>query len=71
MAESVKSLPQEVLDLIDVRLWNVKEMKGILRKSELGAPAIPGIAIDNDMVFISVIPTQEELIQAIMKKMSR
>lgn len=68
MVESVKVLPQEILDLIEVRVWNVKELPGIERKSELRARCIPSIAIGHEVVFESTIPPQEELIDAIKKR---
>jgi len=65
MAEAVKVLPQEVQDAIEVRIWNVKALDGIIRKGELGSKCIPSIAINNNMVFESGIPLQEDLITAI------
>jgi len=65
MAEAVKVLPQEIQAIVEVRIWNVKTLDGIIRKRELGSKCIPSIAINNNMVFESGIPLQEELITAI------
>ncbi|MEW6274740.1 MAG: hypothetical protein AB1556_06450 [Bacillota bacterium] len=69
--EAVKALPPEIREKIDLRVWNVKTREGIKRKSELGAKCIPGIAVDNEMVFESTIPAQEDLIAAICRRRSR
>lgn len=69
MAESVKALPAEIQELIDTLYWNVKNPEGIARKKELGAPVIPAIAIEGEVVFLSFIPPQEELIEAIRKRL--
>lgn len=68
MAESVKFLPPEIQDIIEVRVWNVKELPGIERKAALGARGIPSIAVGLEMVFESVIPTREDLIAAILER---
>ena len=70
MAETVKALPEEIKEVLDVRIWNVKRLEGIVRKNELGAVGIPCIAIDEEVVFSSMIPPQEELIEAIMKRLA-
>jgi len=70
MAESVKVLPPEIQDLIEVRIWNVKEPQGINRIKELGARVVPCIAINDEVVFQSGIPQEEELITAIRERLS-
>jgi len=70
MAETVKALPEEIKEVLDVRIWNVKRLEGIVRKNELGAVGIPCIAVDEEVVFSSMIPPQEELIEAIMKRLA-
>ena len=69
MVQSVKVLPKEIQDVIEVRIWNVKELEGIKRKRELRARAVPSIAIDYEVVFQSGIPQHEELISAITKRL--
>ncbi len=49
--ESGKVLPKEVQGLMDVRIWNVKEFRGITRRKELRAQVVPAIAINGEVVF--------------------
>jgi hypothetical protein len=70
MVQSVKVLPTEIQEVIEVRLWNVKELQGIKRKKELRAKAVPSIAINEEVVFQSGIPQHEELIDAIRERLS-
>jgi hypothetical protein len=69
MVQAVKVLPNEIQELIVVRLWNVKELQGIQRKKELRAKAVPSIAINEEVVFQSGIPQHEELISAIRERL--
>jgi hypothetical protein len=59
-----------VQDLIEVHIWNVKELQGIIRKKELRAKVVPSIAINGEVVFQSGIPQHEELISAIQERLS-
>lgn len=68
MVQSVKVLPKEIQDVIDVRLWDVKTLEGIKRKKALGARAVPSIALNEEVVFESGIPQHEELISAIRER---
>ena len=69
MVQAVKVLPQEIQEVIDIRIWNVKQLEGIKRKKELRAKAVPSIALNNEVVFCSGIPQQEELILAIRERL--
>lgn len=71
MAEAVRVLPQEIQDGIEVFIWNVKTLEGINRKLELGARVIPALALNNEVVYESTIPSQDELIAAILKRKGR
>ena len=71
MVESVKVLPQEIQDVIEVNIWNVKQLEGIKKKKELGAKTVPSIAVDGKVVFQSGIPQHDELIAAIRERVSR
>ena len=68
MVESVKVLPEEVQQLMDIHIWNIKELKGIIRKKELRAKVVPAIAINGEVIFQSGIPQHEELIMAIRER---
>jgi len=71
MVESVKILPKEIQDVIEVNIWNVKQLEGIKKKKELRAKAVPSIAVDGRVVFQSGIPPHDELIAAIRERISR
>ncbi|MGA3118739.1 MAG: hypothetical protein ABSF90_30490 [Syntrophobacteraceae bacterium] len=71
MVESVKILPKEIQDIIEVNVWNVKQLAGIKKKKELGAKAVPSIAVDGRVMFQSGIPQHDELIAAIRERVSR
>jgi len=71
MVESVKVLPKEIQDIIEVNVWNVKQLEGIKKKKELRAKAVPSIALDGRVVFQSGIPQHDELIAAISERVSR
>jgi hypothetical protein len=70
MVESVKVLPKEIQDLIEVNIWNVKQLEGIKKKKELRAKTVPSIAVDGRVVFQSGIPQHDELIAAIRERLS-
>ena len=65
MVESVKVLPKEIQDIIEVNIWNVKQLEGVKKKKELRAKAVPSIAVDGRVLFQSGIPQHDELIAAI------
>jgi len=71
MVESVKVLPEDIQDVIEVNIWNVKQLEGIKKKKELRAKAVPSIAVDGRVVFQSGIPRDDELIAAIRERISR
>lgn len=70
MVEAVKVLPKEIQDVIEVNIWNVKQLEGIKKKKELRAKAVPSIAVDGRVVFQSGIPQHDELIAAIRERLS-
>ena len=62
MAESVKVLPEEIQDIIEVREWDMRTRDGVDRFRELKAKSLPSVALDSDLVYEAIIPGQEELI---------
>lgn len=68
MAEAARSLPSEIQELIDLQEWDMRTREGIRRQRELGAKSLPSIALDGELVFESIIPGQEELTEAILKR---
>ncbi|MBU0732973.1 MAG: hypothetical protein KJ573_07790 [Proteobacteria bacterium] len=68
MAESVKVLPAEIKDLIDVREWDMRTREGIQRFRELKAKSLPSVALDGDLVYEAIIPMQEEISAEIRRR---
>ncbi len=68
MAESVKVLPEDIKALIDVHEWDMRTREGVQRFRELKAKSLPSVALDEELVYESLIPMQEELIEEIRKR---
>jgi len=67
MAEAVKVLPREIQDLMEVREWDMRTREGVNRFRELKAKSLPSIALDEQLVYESLIPGQEELAEEIRR----
>lgn len=68
MAESVKVLPPEIQDIIEVHQWDMRTREGVQRFRELKARSLPSVALDGELVYESLIPMQEELIAEIRRR---
>jgi len=68
MAESVKVLPQEIQELIEVYEWDMRTRDGVQRFKELKARSLPSVALDEELVYEALIPMQEELIAEIQRR---
>jgi hypothetical protein len=68
MAEAVKALPQEIQELMEVREWDMRTREGVNRFRELKARSLPSIALDEQLVYESLIPGQEELAEEIRRR---
>ncbi|MBW2488509.1 MAG: hypothetical protein JRE72_13890 [Deltaproteobacteria bacterium] len=68
MAESVKVLPQDIQEIIEVREWDMRTREGVQRFRELKAKSLPSVALDGDLVYEALIPMQEELIEEIRRR---
>ncbi len=68
MAESVKVLPEDIKALIDVKEWDMRTREGVQRFRELKAKSRPSVALDEELVYESLIPMQEELIEEIRRR---
>ncbi len=68
MAESVKVLPVEIQDIIDVHEWDMRTREGVQRFRDLKAKSLPSVALDEDLMYESLIPMQEELIAEIRRR---
>lgn len=68
MLEAVSALPKHVQDMIEYKEWNIKGKEGIAKFLELKGRVLPTICINGELVFESIIPTYEELIQQLAKR---
>lgn len=66
MAESVRSLPSEIQQIIEVREWDMRTLEGFQRFKDLKVRSLPSLALDGELVFEALIPGQEELIREIL-----
>ncbi|GAB4268532.1 MAG: hypothetical protein Kow0092_22310 [Deferrisomatales bacterium] len=68
MAESVRALPTEIQQLIDVHEWDMRTHEGVRRLQELGARSLPALAMDGELVWQSFTPGQELLTDEILRR---
>jgi hypothetical protein len=68
MAESVRVLPKDIQDLVDVREWDMRTREGIGRFKQLKARSLPSIALDGELIYEALIPMQEELCEEIRRR---
>jgi len=68
MMESIAALPSDVQDMIVYKEWSIKSKDGIGKFLELQGKVLPTICIERDLVFESIIPQYEELIDEMAKR---
>lgn len=68
MAESVKVLPEDIQALMEVHEWDMRTREGVQRFRELKARSLPSVALDDDLMYESQIPMQEELAEEIRRR---
>jgi len=68
MMESIAALPSDVQDMIIYKEWSIKNKDGIGKFLELKGKVLPTICIERDLVFESIIPQYEELIDEMAKR---
>ena len=68
MMESIAALPEEVQDMIEYTEWSIKNKEGIGKFMELKGRVLPTICIEGELVFESIIPIYEELIDEMAKR---
>ena len=68
MMESIAALPSDVQDMIEYKEWSIKNKDGIGKFLELQGKVLPTICIERDLVFESIIPQYEELIDEMAKR---
>ncbi len=67
MAKSVRDLPEDILALIDLREWDMKTPQARAHFKMRGVRKLPSIAIEGKLVYESLIPDQNELIERILE----
>lgn len=68
MMESIAAMPSEIQEMIEYREWSIKNKDGIGKFMELKGRVLPTICIERDLVFESIIPQYEELIDEMAKR---
>ncbi len=68
MMESIAALPSDVQKMIEYTEWSIKQKAGIGKFLELKGKVLPTICIEKDLVFESIIPQYEELIDEMAKR---
>jgi len=68
MMESIAALPSDVQGIIEYSEWSIKNKEGIGKFLELKGKVLPTICIERDLVFQSIIPQYEELIDEMAKR---
>ena len=68
MMESIAALPNDVQGMIEYKEWSIKTKDGIGMFTKLKGKVLPTICIEDDLVFQSVIPQYEELIDELAKR---
>lgn len=61
MAKAVQELPQNIQQYIEVYEWDMRTLEGLSRFSALKGKVLPSIALDEKLVYESIIPDQEVL----------
>jgi len=62
MMESIAAMPEDIQAMIEYKEWSIKNKAGIGKFLELNGRVLPTITIEGDLVFESIIPQYEELI---------
>ena len=68
MMESIAALPADVQEMIEYTEWSIKSKDGVGKFLELKGKVLPTICIEKDLVFESLIPQYEELIDEMAKR---
>jgi len=68
MMESMAAMPPEVQEIIEYKEWSIKNKTGIGKFMELKGKVLPSICIEGDVVFPSIIPQYEELIDEMIAR---
>jgi hypothetical protein len=74
MMESIAALPtaspKAIQDVIEYKEWSINNKEGIGKFIEMKGKVLPTIAIQGDLLFESIIPQYEELVEAMADRAS-
>lgn len=65
MVRAARDLPQEIQAIIEVREWDMRTQDAVGFFKQSGVKKLPSIAINGELIYASLIPDQDELIEAI------
>ncbi|MBU2647002.1 hypothetical protein KKI24_20000 [bacterium] len=68
MMESIAALPSDVQEMVQYTEWSIKSKEGVAMFTKLKGKVLPTICIEKDLVFQSIIPQYEELIDALAER---
>ncbi len=68
MMESIAALPKQIQEVIRYREWSIKNQVGVDKFVEMKGRVLPTIVIQGDLLFESMIPQYEELIDAMAER---
>jgi hypothetical protein len=68
MMESIAALPGDVQEMIVYKEWSIKNKDSVGKFIEMKGRVLPTICIEGDLVFESIIPQYEELIDEMAKR---
>ena len=68
MMESIAALPGDIQAVIEYKEHSIKNKDGVAKFMELKGKVLPTICIEGDLVFESIIPQYEELIDEMAKR---
>ncbi len=74
MLAAVADLPKKIKDekdKINYHEWSLSDREGIDMFKKFKARSLPSIAIDGELQFESLIPTQEDLIKTITQNLEK
>jgi len=71
MAQAVRDLPEEIHALIEVREWDMHASESRQQFKQSKVRRLPSIAVAGRLVFESLIPDREALIEEIMRCYNR
>ena len=68
MLESLMRVKEKYQDKLTYRETLIKSLGGIKRVGALGVKNLPSMLINNELVFDNIVPTDEELIKELDKR---